>query len=206
MGTTPYYNLNGITIYCSNCLDILPTIDSTTLITDPPYPNNANHFIDQIETAKKVLLLYYWEQIITFWTEIENPVVNLPLVAKHIWHRTNSNRPDNYEAIYQYNIDNVKRASKVFPFCVIYPGLTGIKATGHPTEKHVGLMKELVVRTTNTVIDPFMGSGTTLVAAKELGRQAIGIEIDENYCEIAVTRLEQEVFDFNNNIQQKLWK
>ena len=180
----------------------------TTLITDPPYPNNANHFIESIEVAKRVLLLYYWEQVITFWTEIENPVVNLPLVAKHIWHRTNSNRPDNYEAIYQYDINGVKRASKVFPFCVIYPGLTGIKATGHPTEKHVGLMKELVTLTTGTAIDPFMGSGTTLVAAKELGREAIGIETDERWCSIAAKRLEQDVFNFNytsTDTQPKLW-
>ena len=69
----------------------------------------------------------------------------------------------------------------------------------HPTQKPVRLMRELVGLFSSpgqVVLDPFMGSGTTLVAAKKLGRKAIGIEIEEKYCEIAAKRLSQEVFDF----------
>jgi site-specific DNA-methyltransferase (adenine-specific) len=63
----------------------------------------------------------------------------------------------------------------------------------HPTGKPIRLVKQFVELFTDlgdTILDPFMGSGTTLVAAKGLGRKAIGIELDENYCRIAVERLE----------------
>jgi len=64
----------------------------------------------------------------------------------------------------------------------------------HPTMKPEPLMVELVTLFTNageTILDPFAGSGTTLAAAKRLGRKAIGIELDERYCEIAARRLSQ---------------
>ncbi len=66
----------------------------------------------------------------------------------------------------------------------------------HPCPKPIRWMRWAVARSSRegeTILDPFMGSGTTLRAAKDLGRKAIGIEIEERYCEIAARRLEQEV-------------
>lgn len=65
----------------------------------------------------------------------------------------------------------------------------------HQTQKPIGLISEIIRVVTERgqiVLDPFMGSGSTLVAAKQMGRRAIGIELDEKYCEIAVRRLAQQ--------------
>lgn len=70
---------------------------------------------------------------------------------------------------------------------------------GHPTPKPLGLVTRIVESTTDIgglVLDPFAGSGTTLRAAKDCGRSAIGIEIDEQYCEIAARRMTQDALPF----------
>ena len=72
-------------------------------------------------------------------------------------------------------------------------------ATGHPTPKSLTMLSSFVERFTNlgdTILDPFAGGGTTLVAARNLGRKVIGVELDEKYCELIANRLSQEAFDF----------
>jgi site-specific DNA-methyltransferase (adenine-specific) len=194
----PVYDHNGITIYHGDCRDVLPSLNRTAdlVITDPPYPNNAGHFTAGIATARWFLSTYQAQRFMVFWHQLERPPVPLPLVAHHIWHRSNTNRPDNYEAIYEF-ANEAERPSMVFSYPVIYPGLTGcIEATGHPTQKNKKLMKRLLsLRKCTLAIDPFFGSGTTLDAAKELGIPIIGIELEERYVATAIDRLQQEVME-----------
>jgi site-specific DNA-methyltransferase (adenine-specific) len=77
---------------------------------------------------------------------------------------------------------------KVFP-----RGRALRERVGHPNQKPLDVILWCLGFTDGDVLDPFMGSGTTLVAAKNLGRRAIGIEIEERYCEIAARRCSQEV-------------
>lgn len=72
--------------------------------------------------------------------------------------------------------------------------------TRHPNQKPISLMQWCIglSKSSGLILDPYMGSGTTLRAAKDLGRRAIGIDIDEEYCEISVRRLQQECMVFES--------
>ena len=96
-------------------------------------------------------------------------------------------------------IDDDKSAARFF-YCAKASKKDRGADNDHPTVKPTDLMRylcRLVTPAGGTVLDPFMGSGTTLRAAKDLGRKAIGIEIEEKYCEIAAKRLAQKVFEFS---------
>jgi DNA modification methylase len=101
-----------------------------------------------------------------------------------------------WEPVFVYGIkgrNDLPRRFDVFSHNPIRGG-----TNGHPCPKPIPLASAMVESFSllgDTVLDPFMGSGTTLVAAKSAGRKAIGIELSERYCEIAAKRLAQEVLD-----------
>lgn len=189
----PYYEHAGITIYHGDCREVLPDLAADVLVTDPPYPNNAGWFDSAVPLAREVLAAWGGEALV-FWSELEVPPVRLPLVAVHIWHRSNVNgRP--YEPVFHFSPVGEKRRSEVLRHPAVFDGAgPGChEYLGHPTQKPVALMGVLLGKTTGVVLDTFSGSGSTLHAAKNAGRRAIGIEIEERYCEVAAKRLSQEV-------------
>jgi len=119
------------------------------------------------------------------------------------WHKGVDQRPrkgwfrHNVEFVAMGSLGPLETGSKAPGICadgVVYCRVNGVEKF-HQTAKPVELMQELLsVRPDwETVLDPFAGSGSTLVAAKNLGRKAIGIEIEERYCQVAAARCAQEV-------------
>lgn len=195
----PYYEDGSVVLFHADCRDVREWLAADVLVTDPPYPNNAGHFDDAVPIARQVISTWAREAIV-FWTEMEHPPVPSPLVAVHIWHRTNVNgRP--YEPAYHFAPGGQRRRSMVIRHAAINEGATGstvaaspVLSFGHPTQKPVGVMERLIAKCSPGVIaDPFAGSGSTLVAARNLGRRAIGVELDERYAEICARRLAQDV-------------
>ena len=191
--TTPYYSDEAVTIYHGDARDIMPTLPKVDLVlTDPPYPNTSGHFLEGIEMARDVLSRCRGP-VMTFWSTVEHPPCPAPLRAIHVWHRTNVNGRI-VEFCYEFGEGGRKRDELIAgPAIFDGAGPGANEYLGHPTQKPRHVMRRLIeiAGSHETILDPFMGSGTTLRACKDLGRKAIGIEIEERYCEIAAKRMSQ---------------
>jgi site-specific DNA-methyltransferase (adenine-specific) len=125
----------------------------------------------------------------------------------HFWHKTNAPpfTADTWKSDVEYIAlmwRGTKRMARApqHEFSKLWQSGTET-AKQHPTQKPVGLMaKYIKLLQAETVLDPFAGSGTTLRAAKDLGKQAVGIEIEERWCEVAAKRMSQEVLNFAENV------
>jgi site-specific DNA-methyltransferase (adenine-specific) len=206
----PYYSHGGITIWHGDCqavLFYLPPV--SVIVTDPPY--GISHPCDFKARGRSNLAECRDYPNVVGDREKFNPRqwANWPCVlwgANHYadelpasdgWLVWDKMRPDDLdqstcELAWSNCIKGVRR------FSYLWNGMMrqGNEELYHPTQKPVALMRWVLSFRwipTGVILDPFMGSGTTLVAAKQLGRKAIGIEIEERYCEIAVKRLQQEV-------------
>jgi DNA modification methylase len=180
----PYYrdNQSDIVIYHADCRDILPLIPDKSIdlvLTDPPYPDQHLEYGD---CDISFLREFDCRQLIFWSAKADFP---LSYTAIHIWDKK-CGVGSMYERVFRHYLINSTVAAKY----------TKDTFTGHPSQKPIALIEELVKRYSkenDVIFDPFMGSGTTLRASKELGRWCIGIEIEEKYCEIAAKRLSQSV-------------
>ena len=192
----PYYQDEWVTIYHGDCREILPELPKVDLVlTDPPYPNvNAEEY-HYDEDAINVLHLFDCKQYV-FWTA--RYPFPLDYTAQHIWDKKNGGNCQ-YEMVYERN---GQRRYKVYRHYLINStvaaSFTGDVFNEHPSQKPIKLLREIIIDSKierGLMVDPFMGSGTTLRAAKDLNRHSIGIEIEEKYCEIAAKRCSQSVME-----------
>ena len=199
---TPYYDRDGITIYNADCRQVLPFLPKfDLLLTDPPYGIDAGNMNlgvyassriergdwDKERPAKQVIddaVGGCEKSIVWGGNYFELPPTRNMMVrdkTSEIQGRSFAEAEiawcswDAVVRIYRYSPTQMKKV--------------------HKTQKPLALMQWCLgfVPDAKTILDPFMGSGTTLVAAKLEGRSAVGIEINEKYCESAVKRLQQGV-------------
>jgi site-specific DNA-methyltransferase (adenine-specific) len=214
----PYYDEGGITIYHGDCREVLPTITADVMVTDPPYgisyaSNQAGRFNgvgiqndSDVSVRDSVLALWHGPAAVFGSWKMRRPDGTHTLLT---WDKGEGVGMGDLSIPWRPNTEEIyiigkgwrgHRGSSVIRDTSVV-SWSGDGPSGkrlHPNEKPIPLLRQIIEKAPlhPVVIDPFMGSGTTLRAAKDLGRRAVGIELEERYCEIAANRLAQEVLDF----------
>jgi hypothetical protein len=213
----PYYQDDAVTIYHADCREIDTWDVDGVMVTDPPYgmrhrSGMAGAFGDCAINGDGDTVVR--DEILARWTPRPALVFGRWSVARPngtrmvlTWDKGDSLgmgdlslpwKPSTEEVyvlgtgfVGRRNVGAVLRVQGIGP----YQQARGERY--HPTQKPVDLLRTLILRCPPlaVVVDPFMGSGTTLRAAKDCGRQAIGVELEERYCEIAAERCAQEVLE-----------
>ena len=194
--------IGDATLYHGDCLEILPTLDKVdAVVTDPPYGIGAAGGVGGDNCAVVLRTDDIWDdntadeavdmardmsgqQVIFGGNYYELPPTSCWLV----WDKDNSGNFADCELAWT----NLEKAVRLYKFR--WNGMLRAnkeRRGDHPTQKPVGVMEWAIGHTEgNTVLDPFMGSGTTGVACANLGRKFIGIEIERKYFDIACERID----------------
>lgn len=205
----PYYDSDGITIYHGDCRDILPLLpDAAVIVTDPPYsvgrPEGEFAASGNIAVALH-LASEKAPTAIVFGTSsgrgiefVRSSIRALPHCRTLAWHRSYVNSPAAGPWRWDLVLIHVfGKGAFGRPVVSSLIETNGTKAlcieTGHRASVPIEVMDRLYRPfAPGLVIDPFCGSGATLLAARALGGKAIGIEIEERYCELTARRLGQK--------------
>ena len=209
----PFYDSDGITIYNADCRQVLPFLPKfDLLLTDPPYGIDADNQARILSRGKLAKPKDYgassWDKsppeswFLDSATDAADTSIlwggnYFGLPASSCWLVWDKDNGTNDFADCELAWTNMARAVRKFKWrwngMLQENGGDKKETKVHPTQKPVPLMRWCLgfVPDAKTILDPFMGSGTTLVAAKMEGRSAVGIEINEAYCESAAKRLQQ---------------
>ena len=218
----PYINRSGVCIYHGDCLNILPTLDAECVdfvLTDPPYLVGytgrwdadrkaivgdadsswlAPSFSEIFRVMKRdtfCVSFYGWPHADLFvgsWKEIGFRLVSHLAFVKNVWGLGRFTRGQ-HETGYL-----LAKGTPAIPACPISDTIEWEREHDafHPNQKPVSALHPLIAAYApehGIVLDPFMGSGSSLRAAKDFGLAAIGIEIEERYCRYAANRMAQEI-------------
>ena len=210
----PYYQDSAVTIYHGDCREIVPQLGRfDLLLTDPPYGMNYKpaRCSRNGKWEKRHREPVYGDDCVfepSQFLELSNHQIfwganwyaqSLPSSGGWlIWdkRRLGTVNPDFIASDCELAWTNILGRTKIYSH--LWAGLTRDSEIGvhlHPTQKPVALMKWCMsfVPEAKTILDPFAGSGTTGRAAKDFNKSAVLIEREERYCEIAASRMSQEV-------------
>src|SRR6266571_4458715 len=202
----PYYEEAGIAIYHGDCRQIMPELgEFDLLLTDPPYGiGYAANPICGKGRSKSLHEAKAWDDspIDELHSLVDSIAPTLIIWGGNYYSLPPSRgwltwfKPDAPPSMAHFEMawTNMDRNSRQISQSI---AATNAERVGHPSQKPLAVIKWCIsqVPDAHSVIDPFMGSGTTLVAAKDMGLIASGIELEEAYCEIAANRLRQSVLN-----------